>query len=50
MTKEQLKIALNNKGIWTYEEEGKLKESENTIEEIQISIYKNFLIQKQKRL
>ena len=48
MTKEQLKIALNNKGIWTYEEEGKLKESEKTIEEIQISIYKNFFNSKAK--
>ena len=48
MTKEQLKIALNNKGIWTYEEEGKLKESEKTIEEIQISIYKNFFNSKGK--
>lgn len=48
MTKEQLKETLHVKGIWTYDQEEKLKASEETIEEIQISIYKNFFHTKAK--
>jgi len=48
ITKEELKVTLNSRGIWTYEEEGKLKQSEETIEEIQVSIYKNFFNSKAK--
>lgn len=48
ITKEELKKVLNNKGIWTYEDDSKLKISEDSIEEIQISIYKNFFNSKAK--
>jgi len=48
ITKQELKATLNSRGIWTYEEEGKLKQSEETIEEIQVSIYKNFFNSKAK--
>ena len=48
ITKEKLKQTLNAKGIWTYEDDSKLKASEDTIEEIQISIYKNFFNSKAK--
>ena len=48
ITKEELKETLNSKGIWTYEDDSKLKISEDTIEEIQISIYKNFFHSKAK--
>ena len=42
ITKEQLKRTLNDKGVWTYEDDSKLKVSEDAIEDMQISIYKNF--------
>jgi hypothetical protein len=48
ITKEKLKEVLNSKGIWTYEDDNKLKTSEDTIEEIQISVYKNFFNSKAK--
>tara|TARA_R110002050_G_scaffold116160_1_gene232482 strand:+ start:11270 stop:12310 length:1041 start_codon:yes stop_codon:yes gene_type:complete len=48
ITKEELKETLNSKGIWTYEDDRKLKASEDTIEEIQISVYKNFFNSKAK--
>jgi hypothetical protein len=48
ITKEELKQTLHLKGIWTFEEDERLKESEKTIEEIQVSIYKNFFNSKAK--
>jgi len=48
ITKEELKKTLNNKGIWTYEDDSKLKISEDAIEDMQISIYKNFFNSKAK--
>ena len=49
ITKKELKETLNSKGIWTYEDDSKLKASEETIEEIQISVYKNFFNSKAKQ-
>jgi hypothetical protein len=48
ITKQELKETLNSKGIWTYEDESKLKTSEDAIEDMQISIYKNFFNSKAK--
>jgi len=48
ITKEELKKVLNDKGVWTYEDDSKLKISEDAIEDIQVSIYKNFFNSKAK--
>lgn len=42
LTSKQLAELYNQKGIWTYEEDEKLKASQDGIEELQIAVYKNF--------
>lgn len=42
LTKKQLSELYNQKGIWTYEDEEKLKVSQDSIEDLQIAVYKNF--------
>jgi len=48
ITRKDLKELLNSRGVWTHEDEGKLKTSEKDIEEMQISIYRNFFNSKAK--
>ena len=49
ITKEQLKKVLHQRGIWTSDDDKKLEAAEETIEEIQISIFKNFFNTKAKQ-
>mgnify|MGYP003109461063 CR=1 FL=1 len=49
ITKEQLKQVLDQRGIWTSNDDKKLEAAEETIEEIQISIFKNFFNTKAKQ-
>jgi|TARA_B100000519_G_C14233678_1_gene433687 hypothetical protein len=49
ITKEQLKQVLHNRGIWTSDDDKRLKAAEETVEEIQISIFKNFYNTKAKQ-
>ena len=48
ITKEQLKKVLDQRGIWTSNDDKRLEAAEETIEEIQISIFKNFFNTKAK--
>lgn len=48
ITSSKLKEELNRTGIWTFEQDKKLEASEEVVEELQLSIYRNFLNTKAK--